>query len=78
MRLGEIRHGPFAPEACQFGKYDIFTRMGVPGVSTSKAIRSSPNSKPDTVATDATGRVGTSAAAVRSTRFHPGGPPAAR
>ena len=42
IRLGVTRHGPLAPEACQFGKYDAFTRTGEPGRSTSKEMRSSP------------------------------------
>src|SRR5579871_1123207 len=41
MRLGATRHGPSAPLACQFGKYDVFTRTGVPVRSTSKLMRSS-------------------------------------
>src|SRR5579884_92387 len=36
MRLGVTRHGPPAPVACQFGKYDTLTRTGVPVRPTSK------------------------------------------
>src|SRR5262245_28035795 len=42
IRFGDTRHGPSAPEACQFGKYDTFTSTGTPTLSTSKLIRSSP------------------------------------
>ena len=28
MRFGATRHGPSAPDACQFGKYDILTTTG--------------------------------------------------
>src|SRR5579884_2723113 len=41
MRLGVIRHGPWAPVACQLGKYDVRTTTGLPTRSTSKLIRSS-------------------------------------
>src|SRR5688572_19836834 len=34
MRFGVARHGPSAPEASQFGKYDVFTRTGTPGLDT--------------------------------------------
>src|ERR1700685_1900739 len=34
MRFGATRHGPSAPNACQFGKYETFTRTGVPVRST--------------------------------------------
>src|ERR1700722_9604760 len=36
MRLGVTRQGPFAPLACQLGKYDTFTRTGVPTRDTWK------------------------------------------
>ena len=37
ISLGVARHGPFAPFACQFGKYDVFTSTGTPGWDTSKS-----------------------------------------
>src|SRR2546423_888494 len=41
MKLGVTRHGPFAPDAFQLGKYDTFTRTGAPGRSTSNEMPSS-------------------------------------
>src|SRR2546430_17322140 len=41
IRFGATRQGPFAPVACQLGKYDAFTSTGEPVRSTSKLIRSS-------------------------------------
>src|SRR5579862_2081053 len=41
MRFGATRQGPLAPDACQFGNQDVFTRTGVPVRSTSKLMRSS-------------------------------------
>src|SRR4051812_5966063 len=34
MKFGATRYGPFAPSTSQFGKYDVFTRIGVPILST--------------------------------------------
>lgn len=41
MKLGVTRHGPDAPDAFQFGKYDDFTRTGTPTRDTSNEMRSS-------------------------------------
>src|SRR6185436_15618610 len=41
IRFGVNRHGPLAPDAFQFGKYDDFTTTGTPMRSTSKEMRSS-------------------------------------
>src|SRR4051794_32352381 len=74
--LGVTRHGPLAPEACQLGKYDIFTRTGWPTRSTSKEIRSSFCTMLVTL-TGVTGSRGGSTAAP-STRGHSFGPLTAR
>ena len=50
----------------------------MPGASTSKVMRSSPTRTCDTLAWTGTASAGADAAAERSTRFHSGGPPAAR
>ena len=41
MKLGVARHGPSAPSASQFGKYDVFTITGTPVRDTSNEIESS-------------------------------------
>src|SRR5207253_10801432 len=41
MKFGVTRHGPRAPDAFQFGKYEVFTRTGDPVRSTSNEMRSS-------------------------------------
>src|SRR6478736_4469057 len=41
MKLGVARYGPSAPLTRQFGKYDVFTRTGLPTWSTSKLTESS-------------------------------------
>ena len=38
IRFGSARQGPSAPEACQSGKYEIFTRTGTPILFTWKLI----------------------------------------
>src|SRR5580692_11533597 len=43
MRLGVTRYGPVAPEACQLGKYETFTRTGVPTFDTWKLTALSPS-----------------------------------
>ena len=75
MRLGVTRNGPCAPSACQFGKYDVFTRIGVPVRSTSKSIVSVPVRTFDTVACG-TGWAG--AVSPSLTRAQLDGPSAAR
>src|SRR3954452_24051548 len=75
MRFGVTRYGPSAPSARQLGKYDVFTRIGVPGRSTSKSIVSVP------VCTFETEAFGTGCAGGVSpyfTRAQPAGPSAAR
>lgn len=41
MKFGVTRHGPSAPDACQFGKYDVFTSTGTPTRETSNDTPSS-------------------------------------
>src|SRR5207248_11748581 len=75
LRFGATRQGPFAPVACQLGKYDAFTSTGEPVRSTSKLIRSSLVLMPLTCA-GATVRAGGLGSAPR-TRAHCDGPLAA-
>src|SRR5438874_1648794 len=75
IRLGVTRHGPLAPEACQFGKYDAFTSTGDPTWSTWKEMRSSPV-RIDVTLTLATGVRGGFGSAP-PTRCHCFGPDAA-
>ena len=41
MKFGVTRHGPSAPDACQFGKNDVLTSTGTPTRSTSNEMPSS-------------------------------------
>ena len=38
MKFGITRYGPVAPEATQFGKYDVLTTTGTPTRSTVKVM----------------------------------------
>src|SRR3954447_9564604 len=75
MKFGVTRYGPSAPSTFQLGKYDVFTRTGVPTWSTSKSIVSVPVARLLTVAF-ATGRAGGVSPSV--TRAHEDGPLSAR
>ena len=71
MRFGATRKGPCAPSTFQFGKYDVFTRIGVPTWSTSKSIVLVPLEMLLTVA-GSTGRTGGVSPSL--TRAHDDGP----
>src|SRR5581483_1309955 len=75
MRLGVTRYGPCAPSTFQFGKYEDFTRIGVPVRSTSKSIVSNPVR---TFVTVACGSGRTGGVSPSRTRVHDDGPSAAR
>src|SRR4051812_43278278 len=75
MRLGVTWYGPSAPSTFQFGKYDIFTRIGDPIRSTSKSMLSVVVVMLRTLGVS-TGRAG--GVSPSATRAHDDGPSVAR
>src|SRR5436190_6897691 len=75
IRLGFTRYGPSAPSTFQLGKYDVFTRIGVPVRSTSKSMVSVPV---DALVTTACGSGAAGGVSPGATRAHDDGPSAAR
>src|SRR5690242_13719234 len=77
MRFGVSRHGPFAPLARQFGKYDALTTTGTPVRETWKLMSSLPLRIFVTFTSGSGVPVGARSASAPGARFHDAGPDAA-
>src|SRR4051812_48592694 len=71
MKLGATRQMPFAPDTCQLGKYDDFTRIGVPTRSTSNDTVDVPSFTFDTFTSSTAIALGCSSFVIRGHALGP-------